>query len=180
MSQKKVVDWITVNGNHVPIFEGESKQDAVNRAIAKANEDKKQSDIAKNAKQVNPEKKDISYEEIQQKLETVYDKYSDDLYKKCHGRQFKGSNLKFDYYPGAQEMEFEKSLIYTTSDGKKDLTNTKTVRFKNKRELGKFLFETSANGGWPKNCVGYYDETKDGYYRVDKDGNRTLIKKWIK
>ena len=46
--QKQVKDWITVNGQHIPIFEGESKSDAVNRAIAKSNEDKKNADIKRN------------------------------------------------------------------------------------------------------------------------------------
>ena len=53
MSTKEVKDWITVNGQHVPIFEGESKNDAVNRAIAKINEDKKESDIKKNKEQAD-------------------------------------------------------------------------------------------------------------------------------
>lgn len=52
MAQREVKQWITINGVHVPIFEGESKEDAVNRAIAKKNEDKKQSDIAKHSAQV--------------------------------------------------------------------------------------------------------------------------------
>lgn len=33
--QREVARWITVNGNHVPVFEGESKADAVKRAIGK-------------------------------------------------------------------------------------------------------------------------------------------------
>ena len=44
----EVSDWITVNGQHIPILKGESKEDAYNRAVAKSNEDKKQSDIQKN------------------------------------------------------------------------------------------------------------------------------------
>lgn len=54
MAERKVKAWITVNGVHVPIFEGESKEDAVKRSIskakenAKANEDQKEKDIAKN------------------------------------------------------------------------------------------------------------------------------------
>ena len=57
MAERKVKQWITVNGVHVPIFEGESKSDAVKRAIdkaksnANANEDQKAKDIAKNEKQ---------------------------------------------------------------------------------------------------------------------------------
>lgn len=47
MADREPIGWITVNGVHVPLFEGESKQDAINRAIAKHNEDKKSSDITK-------------------------------------------------------------------------------------------------------------------------------------
>ena len=53
---KKVTGWFTMNGKHIPIYEGESKADAVNRSIAKDAEDKKQADIQRNreeAKKLN-------------------------------------------------------------------------------------------------------------------------------
>lgn len=53
MVKKEVKDWITVNGKHIPLFEGESKQDAINRVIAKDNEDKKDSDINRNKKEAD-------------------------------------------------------------------------------------------------------------------------------
>lgn len=57
MAERKIKQWITVNGVHVPIYEGESKADGVKRAIekaksnAKTNEDQKAKDIAKNKAQ---------------------------------------------------------------------------------------------------------------------------------
>ena len=33
MADKKVVSWFTVNGKHIPIYEGETKRDAVSRLI---------------------------------------------------------------------------------------------------------------------------------------------------
>lgn len=45
---REVVDWFTMNGKHIPIFEGESKQDAINRSVADVNEDKRAVDMAKN------------------------------------------------------------------------------------------------------------------------------------
>ena len=51
---KEVKQWITINGVHVPIYEGEGKDAAVKRAIAKQkeavnkNEDQKAKDIKKN------------------------------------------------------------------------------------------------------------------------------------
>ena len=40
--EKEIEQWITVNGIHIPIFDGESKSQAVNRYIAKKNEETKQ------------------------------------------------------------------------------------------------------------------------------------------
>lgn len=53
MADREPVAWITVNGKHVPIYEGESKQDAINRSIAKKNEDTKARQIAENKKQAD-------------------------------------------------------------------------------------------------------------------------------
>lgn len=44
-TKRKIVSWITVNGKHIPVFEGESEKDAVNRTIAKDNEDMKEKQI---------------------------------------------------------------------------------------------------------------------------------------
>ena len=33
MADKKVVAWFTMNGKHIPIYEGESKDDAVKRSV---------------------------------------------------------------------------------------------------------------------------------------------------
>lgn len=68
MAQKEIKDWITVNHQHIPIFEGQSKQDAINKAkkhqkSVNDDEDKKQKQIAENKKQAdkkNNEEKGIS------------------------------------------------------------------------------------------------------------------------
>ena len=71
MAEKKVVGWFTSKGKHIPIFEGESKQDALNRAIAKENEEKKQQQISQNKEQADKlngkvtAKKPMSMEDIQ-------------------------------------------------------------------------------------------------------------------
>ena len=47
-SDKEVKDWFTANHKHIPIFEGESKQDAYNRSVKEnEKEDKRERDIAK-------------------------------------------------------------------------------------------------------------------------------------
>ena len=53
MAEREIKGWITINHKHIPLYEGESKQDAYNRAIAKENEDKKKADIKKNKKQAD-------------------------------------------------------------------------------------------------------------------------------
>ena len=69
MSNKEPKDWITVNGKHIPIFDGESKQDAYNRAVAKSNEEKKAKEIAQNKEQADKTSKDQKLAELQKKLE---------------------------------------------------------------------------------------------------------------
>jgi len=62
---KEVTQWITIKGKHVPIFEGESQQDAYNRVVAKDNEDLKEKQIAKRRAEVaklNPDSKEAKDE----------------------------------------------------------------------------------------------------------------------
>lgn len=56
---REIKAWITINGKHVPIFEGESKTDAVKRATSKTDtqkqidkdQDDKEKQIARNKKE---------------------------------------------------------------------------------------------------------------------------------
>lgn len=45
--------WITINGRHVLIKDGESATDAINRSIAEQNEKTKEDQIARNKKEAN-------------------------------------------------------------------------------------------------------------------------------
>ena len=87
MTSREPVSWITVKGVHVPIFEGDSQEDAVNRAIAKYNEDKKQSDIAKNKKQADLLNKTTVKDFSQEQLKSLFD-------KEIHSWQVDKSNYK--------------------------------------------------------------------------------------
>jgi len=56
MADREVKQWITVNGKHVPIFEGESKAAAIKRAADKQindDADKKEKQIAENKKKAD-------------------------------------------------------------------------------------------------------------------------------
>lgn len=64
MSDKEIKQWITINGVHIPIFEGEKKSDAIQRHIAevtKQNEKTKEKQIAKNKKEAKERNEDTSY-----------------------------------------------------------------------------------------------------------------------
>ena len=74
---KKVVDWFTMNGKHIPIYKGESKEDAVNRAIADKNESIKQEQIAKNkaeADKLNEKSQSKSQKQIEQDVPKEFNK----------------------------------------------------------------------------------------------------------
>lgn len=53
MAEREIERWITVNGEHIPIFKGQSVKDAVNKAIAKHNEKKKEKDIQRNKEEAD-------------------------------------------------------------------------------------------------------------------------------
>ena len=52
-ANREVENWITINHNHVPVYKGESSQDAFNRSVAIMNEKKRESDINKNKKEAD-------------------------------------------------------------------------------------------------------------------------------
>lgn len=46
MAEREVEKWITVKGRHIPVFKGESADDAYNRSVAKSNEEIRAKQIA--------------------------------------------------------------------------------------------------------------------------------------
>lgn len=90
---KEVSEWITVNGRHIPVFSGESKEDAFNRSMAKDAEDKKQREIAKNkevadklnGKSASKNEKDPKtglYKSTKEKIDAYTSKELDDAIEK--------------------------------------------------------------------------------------------------
>ena len=53
MEKREVKQWITVNGNHIPLYDGDTKEQAVSRYIANKNESIKNKQIAENKKQTD-------------------------------------------------------------------------------------------------------------------------------
>ena len=78
MSDREIKQWITVNGNHIPIYENESNYDAMRRFIAEKNEAIKQSQIEKNKEQADllnnkkTVKKSMTLKEIQNHYKDNY------------------------------------------------------------------------------------------------------------
>ena len=53
MADREPITWITVNGNHIPVYEGESRQDAFNRYKVEKSDREKREQIALNKAQAN-------------------------------------------------------------------------------------------------------------------------------
>ena len=81
MADKKIVGWFTMNGKHVPVFEGESKEDAVKRSVKggvkapgkdkqpvpKGQTDKKWKDFEDASRKADVMRRDIDYPEYYKK-----------------------------------------------------------------------------------------------------------------
>ncbi len=91
----QVKQWITVNGVHVPIMEGETKQQAVDKALSnqkrvKDDEDKKNKQIAANKKQAdekNKEQADKSNSTSIEEVKDAFDRFTSDKYKEIRKAQ---------------------------------------------------------------------------------------------
>lgn len=82
---KEVKKWITIHGVHIPIYDGESEHDALNRAVSEFNEKKKNSQIAKNKEQADKLNGKSKTKESKPKnvdVKKVADQLLDDIYNK--------------------------------------------------------------------------------------------------
>lgn len=72
-------EWITVNGIHIPIYEGETKAQAINRHIIEKNEETKEKQIEANKKQadeLSAKKKKPDEKDTKQKQLEIIQKYN--------------------------------------------------------------------------------------------------------
>ena len=134
---REVKDWITINGQHVPIYEGESKQDAYNRSVAKYNEDKKESDIAKQKEQV----KDRLKAEIS-KNKSI----KDTLTGKKSDESLEEKRMKWLRLHGTEKERKEANLYFLNKEAKeiqakKDAEKTKRKEQEKKREEEKATYD---------------------------------------
>lgn len=91
--------WITVNGRHILLQDGESPKDAINRSIAEKNEDIKEQQIARAKKEAD---------RLNGKKELPDPNRVDPKVVKAHHKRMEQTYLK--YYDGSSES-FNKVLV---------------------------------------------------------------------
>lgn len=148
MSQREVKDWITVNHKHIPIYDGESKQDAYNRAVAKENEEKKESDIKKNKEQADKlngkSKNSIEDFDIKSLGEL---KDADDLH------DFISENIdnpKFKQFGKDNSIEAVQQLWYENKR-QQEIKNLKEVKIEDAIQTVRDNIKASHISGWFRN-----------------------------
>lgn len=129
---REIIRWVTVQGKHFPIYKDEDG----NEVFGVGKEEFSEANLmAESGKEL---------------LKKAYDKCANAIIKTLHQpHSFKNSGLNFRVYEGARQdnwqyqIQFEKAIdmgVGTYSQ----------FNFKTKEDLGRFLFETGANSGWPK------------------------------
>ena len=128
MAQREVKQWITVNGQHIPIFEGQSKQQAIDSAL-------------KNQKKVNDE------EDKKEKQIKANKKEADKLNNK--NKEPKGFSSRAAEYVGGGvdiDREFTKEDLKFISDNSKE-TDTPLYRVEDaKYNYNKFMKDGEIDG----------------------------------
>lgn len=112
----KIERWITMNGNHIPIFEGETSKQAIekftkNQKRANDDEDKKARQIEENQKQAN--EKNASTEEYKFK-DGDTPKVLDDgaSYRVKQISSAEGKDKDYGYMSGKEAKEIIKGFHY--------------------------------------------------------------------
>lgn len=136
---RQIKQWITVNGVHVPIFEGESKADGVKRAIekaksnAKANENQKEKDIAKN----KAEKDKLNEKETSGKEGSKYTKEeADEMNKAAMNNAFSSLKEAEAHMDRIREDEDKSANYRVVSKDGKYLVVRGDEQFQKAKDLG--------------------------------------------
>ena len=138
MAGKEPKAWITVNGVHVPIFEGQSKEEAVKAHLAKRvrNDDSgKERQIAQSKQEAEKKTAD---EPVQLKDNTDYDQFIRDNIKVLRTSHKSMDEIKQDWYELRHNAEI-KNL-----DPASDCF------------LGLFFPDNSCHEIWPVPCTGKF------------------------
>ncbi len=128
MATKEIKQWITINGVHVPIYEGETKADAAKRAIfkqkenIKKNESDKEKDIARN--QANKDKANYT-DKIKEAYKNAWDKKSDYADVEKLKNESGLSKRELAGIKNDAESEYEKARKDSTKDKPYDYSKEK-------------------------------------------------------
>ncbi|MBP5423827.1 MAG: hypothetical protein J6Y78_15430 [Paludibacteraceae bacterium] len=149
MSERKITGWFTMNGKHVPIFDGESKEDAVKRSVANNNEDIKNKQIAQAQAERDARNKAVS---------KVAQRMSEKLGKKPSSSNENDKNIKFDDY---SDFIYQNSHL-SREEAKKVATESWNKGLSKQEALAKVkedLWKVDYKG--PKTSVFEGDKLKD-------------------
>lgn len=118
---EKISQWITVNGNHIPIFEGESKKQAVERFTARKSNVKNDTDVKNRQIEANKEEgKQLTRKEKEEawnkKIDDVIKKHIDNTQIKA-GKPTKNSDsiFKANFYSVSKDIKNGKTYDTLTS-----------------------------------------------------------------
>ena len=157
MAEREIVDWFTANGKHIPIHEGESKEDAYkryNKSVANKNEDTKQKQIAKNKEQAD---KLNAQKNVQNKPKNTQDKNRNSNAKQNTTKntqdQKKDPNL---YRPGLpRNVQLKNIKAEDVSEKVRILGSSKRIAIKEGTEITKVV----AFAG--KDCYKVYEKAQN-------------------
>lgn len=153
MAEKQVKDWITVNHKHIPIYDGESKQDAVNRAIAKDNEEQKAKQIENNKKQAEQASGKSKLTNNQSTIESFDIKSLGDLKDADDLHEFIQENIdndKFKQFGKDNSMEAVQQLWYENKR-QQEIKDLKEVKIEDAIQTVRDNIKASHISGWFRN-----------------------------
>lgn len=153
MAQREVKQWITMNGKHIPIFEGESKAAAVKRATAKQlkeDEDKKEKQIAANKKEADRNNgKEKSLDEIDDAKELQQQMHKMFIEEGSYVNDPEFRKLQKDYSEAFEETGrlHDKAMeLYATIEKETVVDEDVLKEFRGDKQLAKLFAEKTEKG----------------------------------
>ena len=125
MADRKVTAWFTMNGKHIPIFEGESKQDAIKRSIKPGKTDIKQSKVETPPKKADTiDKKTAEIDKKQSDAEQNKPDLKTDGQKKEPSKMTATAKTQSEHRQAIKDLDSDKY-----EDGTYDISTKKSVDF---------------------------------------------------
>ena len=146
MADKKIVGWFTVNGNHIPVFEGEKKSDAFKRVFKYddvKNKNPKKYSSRENFKKLSKPTTDTAVEHYWNKNKELVDKenaaysklYDDEFMERRYAGDTKYESEMWDNYKKANE-EANKAYVRAREESEKPRIKSAVLKVKKKSVAG--------------------------------------------